>query len=70
MMMVDNLVPGAWVRHPDHPDWGMGQIQSIVGHRITVNFEHAGKLLINSTLVSLTLAGLDSGSAEKARRDR
>jgi hypothetical protein len=70
MMMVDNLVPGAWVRHPDHPDWGLGQIQSIVGHRITVNFEHAGKLLINSTLVSLTLAGPDSGSAEKARRDR
>jgi hypothetical protein len=68
--MVDNLVPGAWVRHPDHPDWGMGQIQSIVGHRITVNFEHAGKLLINSDIVALTLAGLESETDEKARRDR
>ncbi|QEX18306.1 hypothetical protein FRZ44_36110 [Hypericibacter terrae] len=68
--MVDNLVPGAWVRHPDHPDWGMGQIQSIVGHRITVNFEHAGKLLINSDIVTLTLAGLESETDEKARRDR
>lgn len=70
MIMVDNLVPGAWVRHPDHPDWGMGQIQSIVGHRITVNFEHAGKLLINSEVISLALAGVDSGTAEKARPDR
>lgn len=70
MIMVDNLVPGAWVRHPDHPDWGLGQIQSIVGHRITVNFEHAGKLLINSDVVTLTLAGLGAGTDEKARRDR
>jgi hypothetical protein len=68
--MVDNLVPGAWVRHPDHPEWGIGQIQSIVGHRITVNFEHAGKLLINSEVVGLALAGLDSGTADKARPDR
>jgi hypothetical protein len=48
----------------------MGQIQSIVGNRITVNFEHAGKLLINSAVVSLTPAGLDSGGAEFARRVR
>jgi hypothetical protein len=59
MMTTANLVPGAWVRHPEHPDWGIGQVQSIVGCRITVNFEHAGKLLINSAVVSLAPAGLD-----------
>ena len=70
MKMADNLVPGAWVRHPEHPDWGIGQIQSIVGHRVTVNFEHAGKLLINSAVVSLAPAGLDSNGSESAYQHR
>jgi hypothetical protein len=70
MVTTDNLVPGAWVRHPEHPDWGLGQIQSIVGYRITVNFEHAGKLLINSAIVSLALAGPDSNGPKNARPDR
>jgi len=47
------LVPGAWVRHPERPDWGLGQVQSAVGGRITVNFEHAGKVVINAASVSL-----------------
>lgn len=29
------------------PDWGLGQVQAVVGTRVTVNFEHAGKRLIN-----------------------
>ncbi len=41
------------VRHPDRPDWGLGQVQSAIGNRITVNFENAGKLLINADVVSL-----------------
>ena len=59
--MTDNLVPGAWVRHPDRPDWGLGQIQSIVGQRVTVNFEHAGKLSINAAMVHLAPADPDLG---------
>jgi hypothetical protein len=51
--MSTTLVPGALVRHPDRPDWGLGQVQSVVGTRITVNFEHAGKLLINGDVVTL-----------------
>ena len=47
------LVPGTFVRHPDHPDWGIGQIQSVIGERITVNFENAGKQLINGAVVTL-----------------
>jgi hypothetical protein len=48
------------VRHPDQPDWGIGQVQSAIGHRVTVNFEHAGKVLINSEKVTLTIVeGVD-----------
>jgi len=41
------------VCHPDRPDWGIGQVQSVIGDRITVSFENAGKLLINAALVAL-----------------
>jgi len=44
--------PGQWVRHPDQPDWGTGQVQSVVGRRITVNFLHAGKVLVNTDVVA------------------
>ena len=47
------LEPGRWVRHPGEPDWGRGQVQSVVGQRVTVNFEHAGKVLVNARVVSL-----------------
>lgn len=52
--MSGQLVPGSLVRHPDRPDWGVGQVQSVIGGRITVNFEHAGKLLINGDVIALT----------------
>lgn len=52
-MMPGDFVPGALVRHPDQPDWGTGQVQSVIGHRITVNFEHAGKRLINGKIIRL-----------------
>jgi hypothetical protein len=48
-----DLVPGSIVRHPGQPDWGLGQVQSAIGERITVNFEHAGKVLIDSRKVEL-----------------
>jgi len=51
--MADRLAPGTWVKHPARPDWGLGQVQSAVGQRVTVNFEHAGKLLINTAVVTL-----------------
>jgi hypothetical protein len=51
--MTDVLSPGSYVRHPTQPDWGLGQVQSVIGNRVTVNFENAGKLLINSDVVEL-----------------
>ena len=50
------FAPGAFVRNPDKPDWGLGQVQSVVGHRVTVNFEESGKLLINTAVVTLVSA--------------
>ncbi|AWD20250.1 DUF3553 domain-containing protein [Pseudogemmobacter blasticus] len=47
------LEPGMFVRHPDRPDWGLGQVQSNIGGRVTVNFEHAGKVVIDSRHITL-----------------
>ena len=44
---------GDFVIHPKQPEWGLGQIQSIVGMNVTVNFEHAGKQMINCALITL-----------------
>ena len=51
------IEPGQWVRHPAHPEWGNGQVQSAVGTRITVNFEHRGKVLINAAVIDLDMLG-------------
>ena len=37
------LAPGMLVAHPDHPDWGTGQVQSVIGGRITVNFPDSAR---------------------------
>jgi Protein of unknown function (DUF3553) len=47
------LEPGMLVRHPSQPDWGLGQVQSNVAGRVTVNFEHAGKVVIASKEIVL-----------------
>jgi FKBP-type peptidyl-prolyl cis-trans isomerase 2 len=49
------IEPGMRVRHPTKADWGLGQVQSVAGDRVTVNFEHAGKVLINARLVDLII---------------
>jgi Protein of unknown function (DUF3553) len=47
------LEPGMLVRHPDRSDWGLGQVQSVIGARVTVNFENAGKVVIDSNRIAL-----------------
>ena len=47
------LEPGMLVRNPAQPDWGVGQVQSRIGARITVNFEDAGKVVIDGRVVLL-----------------
>jgi hypothetical protein len=47
------LEPGMLVRHPSCSEWGIGQVQSNIGGKITVNFPHVGKVVIESTRVAL-----------------
>ena len=51
--MLSILEPGMLVRHPQRPDWGLGQVQSNIGGRVTVNFEHAGKVVIDTRQIGL-----------------
>jgi hypothetical protein len=64
--MTQGLVPGNFVRHPDRPDWGLGQVQSVAGGRATVNFEHAGKRTIMMAAVPLVAVDtVDDGSTKE-----
>ena len=42
-----DLEPGNFVINPSNKNWGIGQIQSIINNKATVNFENKGKLVIN-----------------------
>ena len=45
--------PGDFVINPDNKDWGIGQIQSIIKEKVTVNFENVGKKVINAKQINL-----------------
>ena len=45
--------PGDYVINPSQKDWGIGQVQSIIKNKITVNFQNQGKQVINSNIVFL-----------------
>lgn len=47
------LEPGMLVQHPMQPDWGVGQVQSNIAGRITVNFREAGKIVIDGNRIAL-----------------
>lgn len=49
------LEPGMLVSHPAQPDWGIGQVQSNIGGRITVNFREQGKVVIDGARVTLDI---------------
>ncbi|MBD3803503.1 MAG: DUF3553 domain-containing protein [Rhodobacteraceae bacterium] len=59
--MYEILEPGMLVRNPAQPDWGTGQVQSRIGEKVTVNFEHVGKQVIDGRRVSLELVFPDQG---------
>jgi FKBP-type peptidyl-prolyl cis-trans isomerase 2 len=48
-----DFVPGMRVRLPAQPDWGIGQVQSVAGDRVTVNFENAGKVTLRLSAAAL-----------------
>jgi len=47
------LTPGMLVRNPQAPEWGVGQVQSNIGGKVTVNFRDEGKVVIDSLRVWL-----------------
>lgn len=54
--MTQGFVPGDFVRLQDRPDWGLGQVQSVAGNRVTVNFEDAGKRTLLAGVATIILA--------------
>ena len=52
-MMFLSFEPGDFVANPKNKNWGIGQIQSIVKNKVTVNFENVGKKVININKVIL-----------------
>ena len=52
MMLID-FEPGEYVINPENRDWGTGQVQSIIGNKVTVNFENYGKRVINIEHIAL-----------------
>ncbi|ARJ70191.1 DUF3553 domain-containing protein [Paracoccus contaminans] len=54
-MTNEILEPGMMVRHPLMPEWGIGQVQSRIGDRITVTFPDAGKQVLDGRRVTLEI---------------
>ena len=48
-----DFVPGDYVINPLNKDWGVGQVQSIIKNKVTVNFENFGKQVLNIKLIPL-----------------
>ena len=51
--MISEFEPGDRVVNPTRKEWGIGQVQSIINEKITVNFENVGKIVINKNNIQL-----------------
>ena len=51
--MILDYEPGDKVINPKDKDWGIGQVQSIIKEKVTVNFENKGKIVINAKNINL-----------------
>mgnify|MGYP001158234663 CR=1 FL=1 len=49
------LLPGVYVISEKNRDWGIGQIQSSINDKITINFEHVGKKVIYYKKIKLRI---------------
>ena len=45
--------PGDRVKNPKAPEWGIGQVQSIIKNKVTVYFEDAGKKTVDGSVIEL-----------------
>jgi len=51
--MILDYEPGDKVINPNNKEWGIGQVQTIINGKVTVNFENAGKKVINANSIQL-----------------
>ena len=51
--MILDFEPGDKVINILNEEWGIGQVQSIIKNKVTVNFENVGKKVINSSNILL-----------------
>ena len=51
--MILEFEPGDKVVNPSNKDWGIGQVQSMIKNKITVNFQNVGKKVINAENIKL-----------------
>ena len=51
--MILDYEPGDKVTNPAKKDWGIGQVQSIINEKATVNFQNVGKKVININIIEL-----------------
>ena len=51
--MILDFEPGDKVINLSDKDWGIGQVQSIIKDKVTVNFQNVGKKVINSNNIEL-----------------
>ena len=51
--MILDYEPGDKVTNENNKDWGIGQVQSIINSKVTVNFENVGKKVINIDIIEL-----------------
>ena len=47
--------PGVYVINENNNQWGIGQIQSSIDHKITVNFKNVGKKVIDINKINLKI---------------
>ena len=55
--MILDYEPGDKVTNPNNKEWGIGQVQSIINDKVTVNFENAGKKVIYAKNIELRKLG-------------
>ena len=55
--MILDYEPGDKVTNPSNKEWGIGQVQSIIKDKVTVNFENVGIKVINAKNINLKKIG-------------
>ena len=57
--MILDYEPGDKVTNPDNKGWGIGQVQSIINGKVTINFENVGKKVINLKVINSEIIRLE-----------